>query len=319
MSAAVDNDTPQTAGPSLRRFAAPRFWPAWALWGWMQLTAVVPVGIALLVHRLVGKVMYRVLKRHRRIVLRNLELCFPELAHGEREALAKRNFEAIGASFAECAIGWFGSEHHIESLFDVRGLEHLQAGLAKGKGVILYTGHFTTVEICGRALKRSMPDFACMYAPRSNALIDEMQRRGRLRVAHESIPHDNIRMMLRSLRRNAAVWYAPDQFYEGGALVPFFHELALTNIATSKLARMTGATVVPFSYRRLAGQSRYEIRFHEPLADFPTDDEAADTRRLVAQLESFIRVCPEQYLWNHRRFKNRPAPLPNLYAKPRGE
>ena len=315
MSTAVNNDTPEPASTSLRRFAAPRFWPAWALWAWMKLTAVMPISLALLIHRYVGKVIYRVLRRHRNTVLRNLELCFPELQPSEREALAKRNFEAVGAYFAECAIGWFSSERHIEHLFDVRGLEHLQAGLAKGRGVILYTGHFTNIEICGRALKRSMPDFACMYAPRSNALVDEMQRRGRRRVAHESIPHDNVRMMIRSLRRNAAIWYAPDQFYEGGELVPFFHDLALTNVATSKLARMTGATVVPFSYRRLDGQARYEIRFHEPLAEFPTDDENADTRRLVQLLEGFIRVCPEQYLWNQRRFKNRPAPLPNLYAK----
>jgi KDO2-lipid IV(A) lauroyltransferase len=314
MSTAVDDDTPGSSSRSLRRFAAPRFWPAWAILAWMKLMAVLPVGLALRIHRGVGKVMYRVLRRHRRTVLRNLELCFPELSPSEREALAKRNFESVAAYFAECAIGWFGSERHVEGLFDVRGIEHLQAGLAKGKGVILYTGHFTPVEICGRALKRSMPDFACLYAPRGNALIDEMQRRGRMRVAHESIPHDNIRMMLRSLRRNAAVWYAPDQYYEGGALVPFFGELAVTNAATSKLARMTGATIVPLSYRRLEGQARYEIRFHEPLADFPTDDEQADTCRLVRQLESFIRVCPEQYLWNHRRFKGRPEPLPNLYA-----
>jgi KDO2-lipid IV(A) lauroyltransferase len=122
-------------------------------------------------------------------------------------------------------------------------------------------------------------------------------------------------MMLRSLKRNAAIWYAPDQYYEGGALVPFFHELACTNLATSKLARMTGATVVPMSYRRLEGEARYEVRFHPPLADFPSDDDNADTCRLVRVLEDFIRVCPEQYLWNHRKFKGRPAPLPDLYAR----
>ena len=241
----------------------------------------------------------------------------PQLAPAEREALAKRHFEALGVYFAECAIGWFGTERHVaDTLFDVRGLEHLQAALAKGRGVILFTGHFTAIEICGRALKRSMPNFAVMYAERSNPVIDEMQRRGRRSVSHESVPNDNIRMMLRALKRNAAIWYAPDQYYEGGALVPFFHELACTNTATSKLARMTGATVVPMSYRRLDGEARYQVRFHAPLADFPTDDEKADTARLTRVLEDFIRVAPEQYLWNHRKFKGRPAPLPDLYARP---
>src|SRR5215204_3856158 len=126
MSTAAEKNTSESSTRSLRRFAAPRFWPAWVLWGWMRLTAVMPIRIALLIHRVFGKVLYRILRRHRRTVLRNLELCFPELSQTEREALAKRNFEAIGASFAECAIGWFGSERHVESLFDVRGLEHLQ-------------------------------------------------------------------------------------------------------------------------------------------------------------------------------------------------
>jgi KDO2-lipid IV(A) lauroyltransferase len=284
----------------------------------MRLVAVLPIKIALAIHRPVGRLMYGLLGRQRKIVLRNLELCFPELSADEREALAKRHFEAIGVYFAECAIGWFGSEDHVpDALFDVHGLEHLEAALAKGRGVILFTGHFTAIEICGRALKRSMPSFHVMYATRSNPVIDEMQRRGRRSVSHESIPNDNVRMLLRSLKRNAAIWYAPDQYYEGGALVPFFHELACTNTATTKLARMTGATVVPMSYRRLDGQARYEVNFHAPLANFPTDDETADTARLTRALEGFIRLAPEQYLWNHRRFKNRPVPLPDLYAKPR--
>jgi KDO2-lipid IV(A) lauroyltransferase len=282
----------------------------------MRLTAALPIKVALAIHRWIGRVMYRFMRRQRKTVLRNLELCFPELPLDQREALARRHFEAVGCWFAESAIGWFGSERSVgQHLFDVRGLEHLQAALAKGRGVILFTGHFTAIEICGRALKRAMPNFTVMYAPRSNRLIDEMQRRGRTRVAHESIPHDNIRMMLRSLKHNAAIWYAPDQYYEGGALVPFFHELACTNVATSKLARMTGATVVPLSYRRRDGEARYEVSFHAPLANFPTDDENGDTCRLVQVLEDIIRAAPEQYLWNHRKFKGRPAPLPDLYAK----
>jgi KDO2-lipid IV(A) lauroyltransferase len=221
-------------------------------------------------------------------------------------------------SLAECSIAWFSSERHVERLFDVRGLVHLRAALERGRGVILYTGHFTTLEICGRALKRSTPHFAVMFSRRSNALLDEIQRRGRSRVAHEIIPRDNVRMMLRTLKRNGVVWYAPDQVYEGGALVPFFHHPAMTNLATSKLARLSGAAVVPLSFRRLEGQTRYEVSFHEALADFPTDDTIRDTRRLVEILEGFIRVAPDQYLWSHQKYKGRPPPLPDLYARASG-
>jgi KDO2-lipid IV(A) lauroyltransferase len=133
-------------------------------------------------------------------------------------------------------------------------------------------------------------------------------------MAHDVIPSDSVRAMLRSLRANAVIWYAPDRYDRDGALVPFFHELAMTTVATSKLVKIAGAPVVPFSYRRLRDWNpRYEIRVHAPLESFPSDDPVGDTRRLVAYLEEFIRLCPEQYQWVHKRFKGRPAELPDLY------
>ena len=306
---------PAAAPESLARFAAPRFWPMWLLVIWMHITAALPLSWSLLVHRAFGRVLYRLMGRQRRIAVRNLELCFPERARDEIEALAKRHFESIGMWLAESSFGWFGSSRRVDQLFEIKGMEHLEAALAKGRGVILYTGHFTTLELCGRPFKRLVPHFACMFSHRSNALLEAVQARGRAGLAHETIPSDNVRVMLRSLKSNAAIWYAPDQSYSFGQLVPFFHELAMTNVATSKLARLSGATVVPFSYRRLGNRARYELEFHRPLEQFPTEDVVADTARLVQVLEGFIRAAPEQYQWIHKKFKGRPSELPDLYAR----
>jgi len=278
----------------------------------MHLCAVLPLSFALAVHRLIGKVLYRIAPKLRRVVSRNLELCFPELDAAAREQLAKRHFEALAMSIPECAAAWFGSERR--GRFEIHGLEHLNAAVARGKGVILYTGHFTTLEICGQPFKRITPRFDAMFSHRSSPLLEEIQNRGRLRLAHETISSDSVRSMLRSLKGNAAIWYAPDLMYREGVLIPFFHELAMTNVATSKLARLSGATVLPFAYRRLPRGARYELRFHPPLDDFPSDDPVADTRRLVLLLEQFIRTSPEQYQWIQKRFKGRPAELPDLYV-----
>jgi KDO2-lipid IV(A) lauroyltransferase len=258
-------------------------------------------------------VLHRFARRQRRVVVRNLEICFPELAAHEIAALARRHFESIGMSFAECALAWFASDRRLKSLFRIVGEAHLQRALAQGKGVILYTGHFTTLELCGRPFKQLVPRFAVMFSHRSCALLEEVQRRGRERIAHHSIASDNVRSMLRALQANTVVWYAPDQAYSHGRLVPFFGEPAMTNLATSRLARLSGAAIVPFSYRRLAG-ARYELEFHTPLDGVPSADVLADTQRLVHVLEEFIRLCPEQYQWLHRRFNRRPATLPDLYA-----
>jgi len=278
----------------------------------MRVCAALPLGLMLAVHRLVGKVFYRIAPKLRRVVRRNLELCFPELDAAARERLAKRHFEALAMSIPECAAAWFGSERG--GRFEIHGLEHLDAAVARGRGVILYTGHFTTLEICGQPFKRITPRFHAMFSHRSSPLLEEIQHRGRMRLAHETISSDSVRSMLRSLKGNAAIWYAPDLMYRDGVLIPFFHELAMTNVATSKLARLSGATVLPFAYRRLPRGAVYELRFHAPLDGFPSDDPVADTRRLGLLLEQFIRACPEQYQWIQKRFKGRPPELPDLYA-----
>jgi KDO2-lipid IV(A) lauroyltransferase len=217
-------------------------------------------------------------------------------------------------SFPECAVAWFTKRR--SQRFDIVGLEHLHTALQNGKGVVLYTGHFTTIEICGQALKALVPRLDGMFSRRSNALLDEVQRRGRARNTHHMFSTDSVRAMLKALKGNATVWYAPDRMYKDGELIPFFNELAMTNVSTSKLARVSGATVIPYSSRRYDGEARYEIRFHPPLRDFPTDDAVADTRRLVELLEQFIRQCPDQYQWTHKRFRGRPE-LPDPYRESR--
>lgn len=301
----------------LRRFAGVGYCGTWALWVWMRLIAALPLSASLAIHRGLGRALFHLSKRRRQIVYRNLEICFPELEDQARWTLARRAFESLGASFAESSSAWFAPYRLRRDRYRIVGLEHVLRALEHGKGVILYTGHFTPLEICGRPLKALIPRFACMFSRRSNKLLEQIQLRGRMRIAHELIPSDNIRLLLKCLRGNAAVWYAPDQAdVANGELLPFFDEPAMTSTATARIARISGATVIPFSYRRLPGELRYELVFHAPPADLPSGDCVADTRQLVHELEQFIRQSPEQYLWMHRRFKGRPAGFGDPYAAP---
>ncbi len=310
----------QTAAAStaqlLRRYWQPRHWPGWLFIAWLKLTALLPWRIAVGLHLVLGRALWYLLPRPRRVVLRNLEICFPEYTAAEIETLARRQFRNMGATLGEIGLAWFGAAPRSRPPVQVEGLEHLHAALAKGRGVILYTGHFTTLEIATQFLKPLIPLFAFMYTPRNNPVIDAMQTRGRERTGHVSMPSSSIRGLLRQLKHNAVVWYAPDLAYVSGSaeLVPFFGELAMTNTGTSRLARLSGAAVVPLYFRRLDGGAGYLLRFSPALANFPTDDLREDTRRLTTVLEEFIRECPDQYLWTHRKFKNRGAGLPDLYA-----
>jgi Kdo2-lipid IVA lauroyltransferase/acyltransferase len=301
----------------LIQFWSPRYWPTWLLLLWMRTTAALPWTWAIRVHKGIGHIVGRLLRKRCHIVMCNLGICFPDHDEQELRRIALRHFENVGAGFAELAIAWFGPMEKLRPLFRVEGMRHVRAAFAEGKGVIFFSGHFTTLEICAPVLKSLVDSFAFMFRPRRNALLDELQARGRLRASHESFANTDIRAMLKSLRNNVGVWYAPDQAYRGtnARLLPFFGEPAMTNTATSRLARISGARVVPFFFCRLRDDSGYLLRFDSALEDFPSEDVEHDTRRLTDVLEGFIVDCPEQYIWMHRKFKGRPAEFPDVYAR----
>ena len=300
---------------SLARFWAPRYWPMWLVLLAMRAIALLPFPAALALGRGFGRTLRRIKRREDRTAARNLELCFPELSAAARAALLDRHFEAVGMSFVEMAIGWFWPIERLLERVEISGAEHVQRALAAGKGVLMVGGHFTTLEVGVAVIESFVPNCATMYRPQRNAMMDVLIRRGRSRFAQAQIPRDNVRALLRSLRANWAVMYMPDQTYLGSQskLLPFFGEPALTNTATSKLAGLSGAAVLPYFFRRLPDDSRYRVEIGEPLESFPSDDPEADTLRLVALLEAAIRKAPEQYLWLYKKFKGRPAPYPDPY------
>lgn len=300
---------------SLAPFWTPRYWPTWLLLGALHVAARLPVRWQMKLGFGLGRLLLPLNRRQRRVARRNLELCFPELSAAERQALLVRHFEAVGMSFVEMGVGWFTPIEELLARVEIVGREHLDRALAAGNGTLLVTAHFTTLEVGVAVLEALSPKTSCMYRPQRNAMMDMMIRRGRSRFAREQIPRDNVRLLLRNLRDNDAVLYLPDQTYLGrqSALLPFFGEPAVTNTATSKLAKISGAAVVPYFFRRLP-DGRYRVDIGPPLPDFPSDDASQDTVRLFGALERYIRLAPEQYLWLYKKFKGRPAPLPDVYS-----
>jgi KDO2-lipid IV(A) lauroyltransferase len=300
---------------SLAPFAGPRYWPTWVLLGSMHAIAKLPRAWQLRVGRALGRLLRRLKRREHRVARRNIELCFGHLSAADQHRLLERHFEAVGMSFVEMGIGWFTPIERLLERVAVHGREHLERALARGKGVLLFTAHFTTLEVGVGVLEALTPRASCMYRPQRNAMMDVMIRRGRHRFAKEQIPRDNVRALLRNLRDNYAVCYLPDQTYLGkqSELLPFFGEPAVTNTATSKLAAISGATVLPYFFRRLPNGD-YRVDIGAPLADFPSESASHDAVRLFGLLEDYIRLAPEQYLWLYKKFKGRPAPLADVYA-----
>jgi KDO2-lipid IV(A) lauroyltransferase len=143
--------------------------------------------------------------------------------------------------------------------------------------------------------------------------------RSRTRRARNAIRHDDIRGMVRALKNNEIVWYAPDQSFrkKGAQMVRFFGTAAATNTGTTRLAKMTGATVLYFSHERLPNGAGYRIVIHPPVEGIPSEDSVLDTEHFNRFIEAQVRRVPEQYWWIHRRFKGLSADYPDYYARNR--
>ena len=294
----------------------PRYWLLWLGFALLWLIAQLPYAVLLLLGRALGRLMLFLAKSRRHIVQRNLELCFPQLSPAEREQLLRKNFESTAIAIFEMAIGWWWPQTRLRKLAHVEGLEHLKQAQAAGQGVILMAVHFTTLEI-GASLLGQVHTIDAMYRQHGNPLFDFIQRRFRERHNQDAtaFEREDVRGMLKVLRAGRAVWYAPDQDYgrKQSIFVPLFGVSAATVTATSKFAKLGKARVIPFTQKRLADGSGYQMIIHPPLQDFPGATEEADCLRINEWIESVVSANPEQYLWAHRRFKTRPEGEAKLY------
>jgi KDO2-lipid IV(A) lauroyltransferase len=299
----------------LSSFWAPKYWPAWFGMGLLRLVCLLPHRGALAVGRVIGRLAHRIGGSRRAIVRRNIELCFPELTKQEHKDLTSEHFKALGMMLIEMGLGRWAGDEHLTSITTINGLEHVQAAIEKGQGIILLSAHFTTLEVSGRVLALKMPPFGSVYRKNRSEFITELQRTGRERSTAYTFEKRDIKKMVRSLRAGQTVWYAPDQSYsrKGAEIIEFFGVPSMHTTATSTLARLGKAVVIPFFPRRLEDGS-YEMTLLPPFDNFPSDDPVADTRRYNAVLEEHIRACPEQYFWIHRKFKDLPDEYPDLYA-----
>ena len=297
------------------RLFGPRYWLTW-LWlglAWL-LVLLLPYRAQLWLGAGLGRLLAWLIPRRRRIAARNLELCFPELDSARRATLLQQHYRNLGIGVFETGIAWWWPDRRFARLLRFEGLEHLQN--LGNRGALLLSPHLTSLEIGCSAISLKL----CldgMYRPNNNPVLDYVQRQGRERRVRtgRARPRDDLRGILRALRQGRILWYAPDQDYgpRRSIFAPLFGHAAATVTATARLAAKTGAAVLPYTYFRRADGRGYHIRVYPPLAAFPSGDDLTDATRINRLVEHYIRQCPAQYLWVHRRFKTRPPGEASLY------
>lgn len=293
------------SAPLDRPSFAPRHWPVWLGVRLCMALARLPWRVQRSLGAAVGWLALRLLPDRREAARTNLALCLPELDAGAREALLRANFRDVGIGLFEFARAWWGDVAPMRASARIEGVDVLQRLQAEGRGVLLVSGHFMTLEMCGRLLCDHVP-LAGMYRRHRSPVMEWAVLRGRLRYASAMFGNGDTRAAIRHLKRGGVLWYAPDQDMRGKDTVfaPFFGIPAATITATHQFARMTGCAVVPFFHRREG--AHYVLQVGQPLAPFPSHDAVADSAAVNAAIEAMVRQAPSQYLWLHRRFKRQP-------------
>ena len=271
----------------LYHYWTPNYWPAWIGFAFLRASCYLPYQWQIGIGKAIGRLAHRVGAERRAIARRNIELCFPELTTQERNKLAREHFEALGVSIMEMGLSRWASDKKMTSLTSIIGLHHIQETLDQGFGVLMVSAHFTALEVCGRAICLHTPAIDAVYRRFRSGLMTEFLATTREVTTRKMIEKNDLKSMIRSLREGTILWYAPDQSYDGkqSALVPFFGVPAMTNTATSTLAKLGKAKALPFFPRRLP-EGGYEIRILAPIEDFPSDDAIADTKNSSRSLKN---------------------------------
>lgn len=278
-----------------------------------KIIAHLPLPFLLSIGKLIGMVSYYVAKNRRKIIQKNLDLCFPELDKKAQKKLIKDNFKSMGMAIFEVIVAWYTPQKKLEKYLVYEGLENLEAFEKSGKGALLLTLHMTPLELGGRAISLKTK-VRGMYRPHENEYYEHIQYKGRFdQSGLEPITRDETRRMIKLLREGDLIWYAPDQNYGSTdhVFIPFFGVNALTITATSTLCRLGRAAALPYYVVRKG--SKYHIKIMPMIDNFPTKDLKADAIRINEIFEQWILEAPEQYLWAHRRFKTRPKGEADLY------
>ncbi len=295
-----------------RTLCHPRHWPSWALIYLLWLVTLLPHRVQLQLGQWLGALLYLTARQRRHVARTNVRLCFPELDQQAQAARVKEIFRENGIGLVETATAWFTPPSRFRDKVRFDGLEHLEQAMAKGRGVLLLGGHYTTLDIAGNLFTLFKP-VSVIYRAQKNPVFEYVMTTRRSSMYEHVIDREDMRSAIRCLKRGNILWYAPDQDYgrKHSVFAPFFGIPAASITATARILSLTHATPVIFSHYREG--DRYVLRVEPVETDLTSLDDEGCTAEVNRYLERCIRRHPSQYMWVHRRFKTRPEGSARVY------
>jgi lauroyl/myristoyl acyltransferase len=283
--------------------------------GFLWLCAWLPLPLSRLIGAGLGLVMYANNAKRRRIARVNIDMCFPQLTPAERNRRLRRHYIVSGQSFVDLGLLAWGARRRVRRATHFRGLHHYLDEVKRGRNVILLVPHTVGMNFTGAALAGEHAMFG-LIKPVRDPVMDWVLHKGRTRFGCLLYQRTGgLRPVVRSITEGMTFYYLPDEDLgpRHSLFAPFFGVPAATLTTLGRMARLTGACVVPCFTRILPGGRGYEMWFEPPLADFPSGNEQRDAERMNQVLEAGLSQAPEQYMWTFKLFKTRPDNAPSPY------
>jgi KDO2-lipid IV(A) lauroyltransferase len=291
-----------------------------AVWLVLKKLGVLPRGLARGFAASVTSLLFSMQPKLRKTAEFNLRLAFPDWSEAQRKDATRKMVRNLGWMAAEFARFPRLTRENIEEVVLLEGHENFLEGQRRGKGVLYLTGHIGAWELSSFAHALYGYPLHYMARPLDNQHLDALVNKYRCASGNEPIfKNESARVMLRILKSGGTVGILADQntMPEEGVFVDFFGKFACTTTGLARVALHTGAAVVPgYAYWDESIQ-KYHLRFEPPVELIRTGDTERDvfenTKRFTKVIEEIIRKHPDQWVWVHQRWKNRPKGEPALY------
>lgn len=286
----------------------------------VHLLRLLPRGLARRCGAGIAATAWHLLSRLRSVGARNLEIAFPEWSHLERRLVLRSTYRHLGLLLAEfCKMPGY-TRDQASKFIRYEGLENYLRARDRGKGVLVVTGHLGAWELSSFYHSLMGWPMGMVIRRLDNPLIDSMVNSIRCLHGNRVIHKDDFaRGIIEEMRSGQTVGILMDTNMTPpqGVFVPFFGIEACTASGLARIARKTGAAVLPGFLLWEPSESRYVLHFGTELEVDATEDAEADaltnTARFTGAIESYIRRYPDQWLWMHRRWKTRPPGAEAIY------
>jgi KDO2-lipid IV(A) lauroyltransferase len=279
----------------------------------MRLLAPLPLRWVRALGRLVGLVLYVLAVPRRRVVMRNLALCFPQRSLAERRRWARECFVFFAQAWFDRSWLWNGKPALLrERLRIVGAVDELQGDTP----TVIFAPHFFGLDAAGTAINDQIRrPMVSIYTPQRSEAVDRWLHDGRRRFGNLQLFYrdQGVKGIVAALREGALLYLLSDMNFgpDESIFVPFYGVPAATVPSLPRFARLGRAKVVPVTAR--ITPTGYDVEVHPAWPDYPTADVQADTAQMNRWLEGVINTMPSQYYWVHKRFKTRPPGEPSVY------